>query len=57
MLILDKKENVVAIYPLPAGAHIVVKENKKVKAGTILAKTPRKITKTRDITGGLPRVA
>jgi len=57
ILILDKKDNVSAIYPLPAGAHIVVKERQKVKAGAVLAKTPRKVSKTRDITGGLPRVA
>jgi len=57
IVILDRKDNVVAIYPLPAGAHVLVKKGSKIKAGTVLAKTPRKITKTRDITGGLPRVA
>ena len=44
-------------YSIPAGAHIVVKNKQKVMEGTMLAKTPRKISKTRDITGGLPRVA
>ena len=38
-------------------AHIVVEENSKILAGTLLAKTPRKTSKTKDITGGLPRVA
>ena len=52
----DKKE-VAALYPIPAGAHILVKNGSQVKAGDLLAKTPRVITKTRDITGGLPRVA
>ncbi len=52
----DKKE-VAALYPIPAGAHILVKNGSKVKAGDLLAKTPRVVTKTRDITGGLPRVA
>jgi len=51
----DKK--VLASYPVPAGAHLAVTEGKKVPAGTLLAKTPRKMTKTKDITGGLPRVA
>ena len=41
----------------PSGAHIVVNEGDKIVAGTLLAKTPRKIAKTKDITGGLPRVA
>ncbi len=42
---------------IPAGAHVMVKEGMKVSPGTLLAKTPRKEAKTRDITGGLPRVA
>ncbi len=57
ILILDPQREVVGLYPLPAGAHIVVKEGQEVRAGDLLAKTPRKITKTKDITGGLPRVA
>ncbi|AKJ64962.1 DNA-directed RNA polymerase subunit beta' [Kiritimatiella glycovorans] len=44
-------------YPGPAGAHVMVEEGQKVEAGTSLAKTPRKATRTKDITGGLPRVA
>lgn len=42
---------------LPAGAHINVKEGDKVAIGDIIAKIPRETTKTKDITGGLPRVA
>jgi DNA-directed RNA polymerase subunit beta' len=57
ILILDEKEDVLGIYPIPVGAHILVKNNQKVEAGDLLAKTPRVIGKTRDITGGLPRVA
>jgi DNA-directed RNA polymerase subunit beta' len=53
----EKTGEVVASYSIPAGAHIEVKEKSKVQAGTRLAKTPRKIAKTKDITGGLPRVA
>jgi len=52
----DKKE-VLASYSIPAGAHVVVEEGQKVRAGALLAKTPRKVAKTKDITGGLPRVA
>ncbi len=52
----DNKE-VIASYSIPAGAHVTVAEGKKVQAGALLAKTPRKIAKTKDITGGLPRVA
>ena len=44
-------------YLLPKGAHIMVTEGETVKGGTILAKIPREVEKTKDITGGLPRVA
>ena len=44
-------------YPLPVGAVIMVNEGDVVGAGTVLAKIPRETTKTKDITGGLPRVA
>ncbi|MEK7742515.1 MAG: DNA-directed RNA polymerase subunit beta', partial [Nitrospirota bacterium] len=46
-----------ARYLLPAGAHILVDRNQIVAPGDILAKMPRETTKTKDITGGLPRVA
>ncbi|MCE2825808.1 MAG: hypothetical protein LW626_01785 [Verrucomicrobium sp.] len=46
-----------AQYPIPAGAHLVVTEGDEIGAGSLLAKTPRKASKTKDITGGLPRVA
>ncbi len=44
-------------YLLPGGAHLMVNRDDSVKAGTILAKMPRAAGKTKDITGGLPRVA
>ncbi len=44
-------------YPIPTGAHLVVHDGDKVIAGDVVAKIPREIAKTRDITGGLPRVA
>ncbi len=52
-----KTHEVLASYTIPAGAHLAVKNNEKVEAGTTIAKTPRKASKTKDITGGLPRVA
>ncbi|RKY37145.1 MAG: DNA-directed RNA polymerase subunit beta' [Candidatus Omnitrophota bacterium] len=57
IIICDAKNNVLAFYTIPFGAHIVVKHGSSVDAGALLAKIPRKITKTKDITGGLPRVA
>ncbi len=46
-----------ARYPLPVDAVLLVEEFDEVKAGDIIAKLPRATTKTKDITGGLPRVA
>ncbi len=43
-------------YLLPAKAHLMVQDKAPVHPGTILAKIPRETTKTKDITGGLPRV-
>ncbi len=43
-------------YNMPVGAHLAVENGAKVRAGQVLAKIPRAIGKTRDITGGLPRV-
>jgi DNA-directed RNA polymerase subunit beta' len=46
-----------ARYLLPIGSNIFVEEGQKLVAGDIIAKIPRETTKTKDITGGLPRVA
>ncbi|MGE5646382.1 MAG: DNA-directed RNA polymerase subunit beta' [Acidobacteriota bacterium] len=43
-------------YLMPTHAHLTVKEGDEVHAGDVLAKIPRATTKTKDITGGLPRV-
>ncbi len=43
-------------YNIPVGAHLAVDEGEKIKAGQVLAKIPRTMGKSRDITGGLPRV-
>ncbi|VFU12387.1 RNA polymerase, beta prime subunit [anaerobic digester metagenome] len=45
-----------ARYTLPVGANLFVKEGDQVYAGDVLVKIPRETTKTKDITGGLPRV-
>jgi len=57
IIITGSDGDVAANYPIPSGAHIVVKERDDIFPGTLLAKTPRKMAKTKDITGGLPRVA
>ena len=44
-------------YRLPVGSQIVVEEDQKIDVGEAIAKVQRESTKTRDITGGLPRVA
>ena len=43
-------------YNIPVGAHLAVNEGDKIKAGQPLVKIPRTMGKSRDITGGLPRV-
>jgi len=57
IIILNKENEVLGIYPISVGAHILVKDGQEVEAGDLLAKIPRLVVKTRDITGGLPRVA
>src|SRR3989339_28776 len=57
IIILNSKDEVLGIYPLPIGAHIMVKDGETAEAGELVAKIPRVSGKTRDITGGLPRVA
>ncbi|NQT28433.1 MAG: DNA-directed RNA polymerase subunit beta', partial [Candidatus Omnitrophica bacterium] len=57
ILTLSKEGEVLGFYPLPTGAHIMMNEDDEVEAGDVIAKTPRLVAKTRDITGGLPRVA
>ncbi|MDD5652981.1 MAG: DNA-directed RNA polymerase subunit beta' [Candidatus Omnitrophica bacterium] len=57
IIIQDEKGEVLGIYPIPIGAHILVKDGERTEAGDLLAKIPRQVGRTRDITGGLPRVA
>jgi DNA-directed RNA polymerase subunit beta' len=55
--ILDDNDNEVAHYYLPSGSYLVVEPNQKVNVGDVLAKIPREASKTKDITGSLPRIA
>ncbi|MDB4463494.1 DNA-directed RNA polymerase subunit beta', partial [Akkermansiaceae bacterium] len=57
VIVNPKSKDVLSSYSIPVGAHLSVKEGAKIQGGVQLARTPRKIAKTGDITGGLPRVA
>jgi DNA-directed RNA polymerase subunit beta' len=58
IVIRDKKnKDKVGYYSIPAGAQVMINEKDTVGAGFTLARTPRKTVRTKDITGGLPRVA
>jgi len=57
IVITDNSGKTKASYRIPTGANLRVADGDKVSAGQILVKIPREISKTRDITGGLPRVA
>jgi DNA-directed RNA polymerase subunit beta' len=54
--IVDDKGEVLRTYNLPVGAHISVDEGEEIKQGHILAKIPRAMGRSGDITGGLPRI-
>ncbi len=56
LIIEDKEGNVLDYHYLPAKARIEVEEGKSIKPGMLLARQPRGMSGTQDITGGLPRV-
>src|SRR6185437_382510 len=56
ILIEDAEGHILAYNYIPEGAGIEVQEGQQMTAGTLLAKTPREVGGTQDITGGLPRV-
>ena len=56
-MLTKRFEELVGTYPLPSGAIISVEEGQYATAGKLLARLPRGAIKTKDITGGLPRVA
>jgi DNA-directed RNA polymerase subunit beta' len=54
--IMGPKGEELRLYNLPVGSHLVIDAEKMVEAGEVLAKIPRAVGKSGDITGGLPRV-
>jgi DNA-directed RNA polymerase subunit beta' len=52
----DSKGELVRKYLIPSNAHLMVRDGEEIHAADVLAKIPRETTKTKDITGGLPRV-
>lgn len=56
VILEDTSGKILDFYYLPEKAHIEVEEGNQISAGTLLAKTPREVSGTQDITGGLPRV-
>ena len=54
--VVGKKGHKLGSYIIPTRAHLIIDDGEEVKTGGILVKIPRDIGKTRDITGGLPRV-
>ncbi|MGL4985792.1 MAG: DNA-directed RNA polymerase subunit beta', partial [Treponemataceae bacterium] len=57
VLITDEAGNEQGSYYLPGGSYLLVEDNQKITAGTTIAKMLKESAKTKDITGGLPRVA
>jgi DNA-directed RNA polymerase subunit beta' len=57
LLIIDSEGKKISSIPTPIGAYLIVDDGASVKAGEVLVKIPRESSKTRDITGGLPRVS
>ncbi len=53
---VTSKKGDIKTYNIPVGAHLAVDNGSAVKSGQVLAKIPRSMGKSRDITGGLPRV-
>ena len=56
LLVYGKDGELIRSYNLPVGAHLMVEDGEKIKAGKILVKIPRRSSKAGDITGGLPRI-
>jgi len=57
IVVKNSKGKKLANYYIPTGAHLQVHDEEVIESGDVLVKIPRDISKTRDITGGLPRVA
>ncbi|HEX7320933.1 MAG TPA: DNA-directed RNA polymerase subunit beta' [bacterium] len=52
----DKKGKNLKTFSIPAGAYLLVKDGDEISGGTLIARIPKEIGKSKDITGGLPRV-
>ncbi len=55
--IIDANENELVHYFLPEGSYLNVTKNQHIEVGDVLVKMPRAVTKSKDIAGGLPRIA
>ncbi len=55
--LINEKGKVIGNYIVPTGAHMMVHDEDEIQSGDIICRIPKEVTKTRDITGGLPRVA
>ncbi len=55
--LVDKKNKAIGNFIIPTGAYVIVHAGDDLLPGDIICRIPKEITKTRDITGGLPRVA
>ncbi|MEN9523141.1 MAG: DNA-directed polymerase subunit beta [Bacteroidota bacterium] len=55
-IVINSKGHDAKNYNIPVGAHIAVEDGEEIKAGQVIVKIPRSMGKTKDITGGLPRV-
>jgi DNA-directed RNA polymerase subunit beta' len=56
VILEDKTGKILGVYPIPEKANVEADEGETVEAGQVIAKTPREISGTQDITSGLPRV-
>lgn len=54
--ITDSKKKIQKTFSIPTGTYLLVKDNDKITPGTLIARIPKEIGKSKDITGGLPRV-
>ncbi|UCD06531.1 MAG: DNA-directed RNA polymerase subunit beta' [candidate division WOR-3 bacterium] len=54
--VVEKKSKVLKTFSIPAGTYLLVKDGDKITPGTLIARIPKEIGKSKDITGGLPRV-
>jgi len=54
--IIDSKKKIQKTFSIPAGTYLLVKDGDKIEPGTLIARIPKEIGKSKDITGGLPRV-